>query len=314
MLGAPVSSTILDFRAPSFAAVFGVAGSDCERAAVPSWLAGSISPAGTQSDMSHLSSMPMSIDDVPFLLGDIKNEEDPLTGLLCGNGDASRDGALRFGHVEVPETTVNHFAERGADVAALLPEGDPLRSFLSDEDFGAPQLCQFESYSSVHSAPALGKCESYESEDNSRETARTAPTAAGKPPKPSSARRSSATAPGYLSSDIIQDLERAIQQSNSATEGGLNGARGRSMAGPGTNRPPKEGSQSALLSEEKLSRKRASARRYYHNQKNKVFDFEDSIKKLEVENKDLQAELKAALERLEFLRAVKAVRAEARAH
>lgn len=75
-----------------------------------------------------------------------------------------------------------------------------------------------------------------------------------------------------------------------------------SEAGPGTNRPPKRGSLSALLPKDKLARKRASARRYYHNQQNKVYHFSDTISKLERENTTLAKELKQAFKRLDLLK------------
>lgn len=75
-----------------------------------------------------------------------------------------------------------------------------------------------------------------------------------------------------------------------------------SQAGPGTNRPPKEGSLSAKMPSDKLQRKRAAARRYYHNQKNKVVDYEATISKLEMENQTLSLELMNALKRLEMLK------------
>ena len=75
-----------------------------------------------------------------------------------------------------------------------------------------------------------------------------------------------------------------------------------STAGPGTNRPPKDGSMSAQLPREKLSRKRAAARRYYHNQKNKAVDYEVTISCLESENQSLSKELMNALKQLELLK------------
>jgi len=79
-------------------------------------------------------------------------------------------------------------------------------------------------------------------------------------------------------------------------------SRSYSTAGPGTNRPPKEGSQSALLPKDKLNRKRAAARRYYHNQRNKAVDYEVAIARLETENQALSKELVNALQKLEHLR------------
>lgn len=84
-------------------------------------------------------------------------------------------------------------------------------------------------------------------------------------------------------------------------------ARSYSEAGPGTNRPPKRGSLSAMMPKDKLTRKRAAARRYYHNQKNKVYDFEDEINKLEHENHTLSMELKNAVTRLNFLKQARAL-------
>eukprot|EP00951_Prasinocladus_malaysianus_P000051 scaffold394_cov41-Prasinocladus_malaysianus.AAC.2 len=79
-----------------------------------------------------------------------------------------------------------------------------------------------------------------------------------------------------------------------------------SQAGPGTNRPPKEGSLSAKLTKEKLSRKRAAARRYYHNQKNKVFEYEEVVRALEAENKAVSDDLRAAIKRLDVLKKTRA--------
>lgn len=79
-------------------------------------------------------------------------------------------------------------------------------------------------------------------------------------------------------------------------------SRSYSTAGPGTNRPPKDGSQSALLPKEKLNRKRAAARRYYHNQRNKAVDYEVAIERLETENQALSKELMNALKQLEHLK------------
>ena len=79
-------------------------------------------------------------------------------------------------------------------------------------------------------------------------------------------------------------------------------SRSYSTAGPGTNRPPKDGSQSALLPKDKLNRKRAAARRYYHNQRNKAVDYEVVIARLETENQALSKELVDALKKLEHLK------------
>jgi len=78
--------------------------------------------------------------------------------------------------------------------------------------------------------------------------------------------------------------------------------RKKTCAGPGTNRPPKRGSVSAQLPQDKLARKRAAARRYYHNQKNKMVDYEDVVSQLERENVELKRALQLATERLSLVR------------
>jgi hypothetical protein len=94
--------------------------------------------------------------------------------------------------------------------------------------------------------------------------------------------------------------KRSLTADTSPAGGDLK--RPKSAPGTGTNRPPKRGSVSAQLPAEKLDRKRAAARRYYHNQKNKVVDYEEVVTRLELENAALKGDIQVALEKLEFLK------------
>ena len=215
-----------------------------------------------------------------------------------------------------PSTATSHSSVAIADLScalqALQRQSSLTQNFASGEaelPFEAPLLGEYGSRDSVRSAPGLGhQDDSYDSRSESRDGSTEA--------KPAMGRSQSLAVPDTAYNNISLALSG---RSQSVTVSGLYGnkqenrpknrinkrsptSRAYSEAGPGTNRPPKEGSQSALLPKDKLSRKRAAARRYYHNQKNKVIDYEEAISRLETENATLAQELALALEKLEMLR------------
>jgi len=220
---------------------------------------------------------------------------------------ASAPGAME----PVPGTATS---QSNADLASysLLPPLDRQSSleekFICGEvelPFDAPLLGQYDSRDSVQSAPDQVEDNSYDSKSDSKDFS---------PPstRPALGRSQSVvpetaclklTMAGRSQSVTLsgQFGNKHANRAGSKLRGGAR-ARAYSEAGPGTNRPPKEGSQSAMLPKDKLSRKRAAARRYYHNQKNKVIDYEEAIARLQLENTNLAQELALAVEKLEMLR------------
>lgn len=150
----------------------------------------------------------------------------------------------------------------------------------------SPSLSGFDSRDSVYSAPGLEARRSYG--DIEARPKAVSPAAANLNRSMSAAARMPVSM-ALLSRSLSVAAPPAIQRSYST-------------AGPGTNRPPKDGSLSALLPKDKLNRKRAAARRYYHNQKNKAVDYEVTIARLETENTALGKELMNALKKLELLK------------
>lgn len=177
---------------------------------------------------------------------------------------------------------------------AKLEQSEALDEFLrrglpdAVEGFPAPVLGGFDSRDSVHSAPGLAPHGSFSS---------------GAPPAASASGMGRCHSVEVSQKHLQGDLHGLLARSYSSITPGVK--RTYSAAGPGTNRPPKEGSQSALLPKDKLQRKRAAARRYYHNQKNKAVDYEVTISNLETENHALSRELMNALKQLEMLKKAK---------
>ena len=169
--------------------------------------------------------------------------------------------------------------------AAKPEQVQALAELFRNDSLDPPDLSALGSRDSVYSAPELEARPDYP--EPHQQLAAAEPNAALQHPV-------SAAVPVPVSMDL---LSRSLSVAAPQQLG-----RSYSTAGPGTNRPPKDGSQSALLPKDKLNRKRAAARRYYHNQRNKAVDYEVAITRLETENQALSQELVDALKKLEHLK------------
>lgn len=210
-------------------------------------------------------------------------------------GAALNTASAAFGALDTP-LDINLFTSAISDEEVMSmgftrnEEAKPeqvqaLAELFRHDSFDSPDLSAMGSRDSVHSAPAL---------ETTRPCCDEPQQLAAVQPNPVLKRSASAA--------VRLPVSMAMLSRSLSVAAPPQLSRSYSTAGPGTNRPPKDGSQSALLPKDKLSRKRAAARRYYHNQRNKAVDYEVAIARLETENQALSKELVNALKQLEHLK------------